>query len=374
MRTLYCQRALVLFSCLEDFPLCSFWVLKHAFQQEGLACSSAVSKQFLVFPLGQVWVLTLWSSLTFLVCPYVLPVSSHILLLSLQRKGHWFLLCLCRTWHTGFPACNRALNHYGGSRISTEMRGFQHSLSTGASLILPAKYNMAIWDEAVGEQRWSLCSAQGGAKLTAHILACLLGTMRWTPGLSLETLTYVLCFFSAKPNDVRGVVQWVISSPSFNHLHEYFDSYCDIGWVEARWLGSLQSSSPLCGTAQGDLRGGRNKRGMELKHFPAPMVLSAMKPSLLHPRTILRLFPGHLPSFGSLSTSFSPSHSSWRELLFTCSESWGRATAEWGVLPWFPEALVLTHPGRSWFSDLVGQLWSLENTLMWWKSSSYKSV
>lgn len=120
---------MLLFS-LEHFPLCSFCIHKHAFQ-EGLTCSSAVAKQKGVscltsgadlssYTLISLYLLS-WFDLMCCLCPAMYSCFS------LQGKGRCLLLCLCSTWHTGFPACNRTLNHYSGPRFSTELMGFQHS-------------------------------------------------------------------------------------------------------------------------------------------------------------------------------------------------------------------------------------------------------
>lgn len=80
----------MLLSSLEYFLLCSFGVPKHVFPQEGLACSSAMAKQKSASCLtsGRPKFFHFDRSLfAFLVCPYVLPVSNHVLLLLSAGEG-----------------------------------------------------------------------------------------------------------------------------------------------------------------------------------------------------------------------------------------------------------------------------------------------
>lgn len=145
---------------------------------------------------------------------------------SLQGKGHCLLLCLCSTWHTGFPARNRTLNHYSGPRFSTELMGFQHSPRKIPHPIHRVAYDHLRWDSGGAEVTPLLSKMRCKADCSSSCLPALDHSVG-PPGFSRKTLMWALCFTPAKPNNVG--ISVVLSFLSLNHLYEYFKSHSDMG-------------------------------------------------------------------------------------------------------------------------------------------------
>lgn len=168
------------------------------------------------------------SLFAFLVWPYALPVSSHVLLLLSAGEG------------TLSPAMSLQHLAHRVSSLQQDPKPLQwpqilYWADGISALPFPRKIPHPTHRVAYGHLRWD----SGGAEVTPLLSkmrckadcssSCLpaLHHSVGPPGFSPETLMWALCFTPAKPNNVG--ISVVLSFLSLNHLYEYFKSHSGMG-------------------------------------------------------------------------------------------------------------------------------------------------